>query len=277
MTGLIPTPAPRTGRPGRGATRPLLAAAAAAAALALGVSHHGLADPGTYAPGAGLSGTPHDLSSLGVDFNLSSITQDPKLKVCVFCHAPNDTAGSEAPSSNKPLWNQSLEAVASRYRMYENGPGAPRLGPGASQAVTMGMTPGPVSLVCLSCHDGSSASNAHGNRAALTVASGNVRVVVPQSSGQDSYLGNHHPIGFDYDSVRVADSGIRNAETRLTSTSSIRDHLSGDAMGTGSRLECTTCHSVHNTMNGGEKLLWRSNRNSELCLTCHAKGDYTAP
>jgi len=31
-------------------------------------------------------------------------------------------------------------------------------------------------------------------------------------------------------------------------------------------------HAVHNKGNTGETLLWRSDVNSELCLTCHDKG-----
>jgi hypothetical protein len=29
---------------------------------------------------------------------------------------------------------------------------------------------------------------------------------------------------------------------------------------------------VHNTGNTGETLLWRSDKDSRLCLTCHGKG-----
>ena len=42
-------------------------------------------------------------------------------------------------------------------------------------------------------------------------------------------------------------------------------------------MECSTCHSVHNKGNTGETLLWRSDQNSELCLTCHDKGLYVPP
>jgi predicted CXXCH cytochrome family protein len=38
-------------------------------------------------------------------------------------------------------------------------------------------------------------------------------------------------------------------------------------------LECTSCHSVHNTGNTGERLLWRSDVRSQLCLSCHDKGE----
>ncbi|HEY3349170.1 MAG TPA: cytochrome c3 family protein [Thermoanaerobaculia bacterium] len=37
-------------------------------------------------------------------------------------------------------------------------------------------------------------------------------------------------------------------------------------------MECGTCHSVHNKGNTGESLLWRSDAQSRLCLTCHDKG-----
>ncbi|MFI5395332.1 MAG: cytochrome c3 family protein [Candidatus Binatia bacterium] len=49
----------------------------------------------------------------------------------------------------------------------------------------------------------------------------------------------------------------------------VRDHLYGPG---GTRMECATCHSVHNTGNTGETLLWRSDAGSRLCLTCHDKG-----
>ena len=91
--------------------------------------------------------------------------------------------------------------------------------------------------------------------------------------GKDKYLGNHHPIGFDYDAVQAADTEIRSADTAmLTPTTFVSDHLYGNG-----HMECGTCHSVHNKGNTGETLLWRSDQNSELCLTCHDKGIYTAP
>jgi predicted CXXCH cytochrome family protein len=46
----------------------------------------------------------------------------------------------------------------------------------------------------------------------------------------------------------------------------------GDLLWAG-QMECTTCHDVHNTKNEGEKFLWASDENSDLCMTCHLKGD----
>jgi predicted CXXCH cytochrome family protein len=50
----------------------------------------------------------------------------------------------------------------------------------------------------------------------------------------------------------------------------VRDHLYGEGS---SKMECGSCHSVHNKGNSGETLLWRSDAGSRLCLTCHDKGD----
>jgi predicted CXXCH cytochrome family protein len=75
--------------------------------------------------------------------------------------------------------------------------------------------------------------------------------------------------------AQAGDDEIRNADAAmLTPTTFVRDHLYGAG---NARMECGTCHSVHNKGNAGERLLWRSDQNSKLCLTCHDKGLYTAP
>ena len=86
------------------------------------------------------------------------------------------------------------------------------------------------------------------------------------------HFGHHHPIGFPYDAVQAADPEIRTSDTELLAGDPVSNHL----YGFDNTLECGSCHSVHNTGNQGESLLWRSDQNSELCLTCHAKGYYTA-
>jgi len=156
--------------------------------------------------------------------------------------------------------------------MYQNGPGAPLIGAKASQAIDNGMTPGGVSLLCLSCHDGSVAVNSYGNNFQPTASqsTGASFIGAQYVIGKDNYLGNHHPIGFDYDAVEAIDTEIRSADTaEMGGAGTVREHLFGDS---GTLLECATCHSVHNKGNTGESLLWRSNTSSRLCLTCHDKG-----
>src|SRR5262249_35451102 len=94
--------------------------------------------------------------------------------------------------------------------------------------------------------------------------------------GKDNYLGNHHPIGFDYDAVQSVDTQIRPADaTSMTATTTVRDHLYGPGA---SRMDCGTCHSVHNKGNPhAETLPWRSDGNSDLGPPCHDKGSSTAP
>lgn len=254
-----------------------------------------MAYTGTYVPGSGINGTVHDLGTAHDGMNYVASPADSLNRICIFCHAPHNTyrltaandtsglasggAGPIAPDdafNYLPLWNHTLQTNIN-YAMYDNGPGAPQSGPKASQAILNGMTPGSTSLLCLSCHDGSTAVNSYGNAAQRTgsMSTGSTLISTSYVIGQGRYLGNHHPIGFDYDAVQAADVEIRDASVAmLTPTDFVRDHLYGAG---NTLMECGSCHDVHNTGNTGEALLWRSDQNSELCLTCHDKGTYTAP
>jgi len=279
-----------------------LAYAVLAAGAIAGMARPAQAYTGTYSPGVGINNTVHDLGTAHNGMNYVASPADPLGRLCIFCHAPHNTyklsaanlgpgigvgAGPEAPDdfTYLPLWNHTLNPVLA-YRMYDNGPGAPQSGPRASQARINGMVPGSSSLLCLSCHDGTIAVNSWGNadQRPQSISTGSTLIANAYAIGKDQYLGNHHPIGFNVDQVVTADpdytggvlaGGIRSPDAAmLTPTEFVRDHLYGAG---NSQMECGTCHSVHNVGNNGEALLWRSDQNSELCLTCHAKGIYTAP
>lgn len=244
-----------------------------------------MAYTGTYIPGSGINGTVHDLGTAHNGMNYTASPADPLNRICIFCHAPhntyrltpvNDSSGLAAGGSGPlapddafnylPLWNHTLQTNIN-YAMYDNGPGAPQTGPKASQAILNGMVPGSTSLLCLSCHDGSTAVNSYGNafQRPGSQSTGTTFILPAYAIGQGRYLGNHHPIGFDYDAVQAADPEIRDANVAmLTPTAFVRDHLYGPGNTT---MECGTCHDVHNTGNSGEALLYRSDQNSELCLT----------
>lgn len=64
--------------------------------------------------------------------------------ICVFCHTPHHA------NPAKPLWNKSLPSQ--QFRMYTSSISLSK----AAKSVT---TPGPESLLCLSCHDGRTAIN----------------------------------------------------------------------------------------------------------------------
>ena len=258
-------------------------------ALGLCFASPAMAFSGTYTAGAGINGTVHDLGTANNGMNFTAIPADPLQRVCIFCHAPHSAyklspanggpglgvgGGPQAPDAFNylPLWNHELTGNYASYSMYQNGTGAPTKGPKASQAIKNGMEPGSTSLLCLSCHDGSVAVNSYGNTSQLSSSrsSGGSTIGPQYVIAKDNYLGNHHPIGFDYDAVQAVDSEIRSADTAtLGSAGTVRDHLLGVG---NTRMECGTCHSVHNKGNTGETLLWRSDTNSRLCLTCHDKG-----
>lgn len=246
---------------------------------------------GTYTAGDGINGTVHDLSQPGANgMSYAPNPADTLTRICIFCHAPHNTyklspanggpgagigGGPQAPDAFDylPLWNHELTPNYANYTMYQNGPGAPEIGAKAAQSIQNGMVPGGSSLLCLSCHDGSVAVNSYGNSSQLSrsVSSGGSTIAAQYAIGQDAYLGNHHPIGFNYDAVQAVDTEIRSADTAtLGGAGTVRDHLLGAG---NTQMECGTCHSVHNKGNTGETLLWRSDVNSQLCLTCHDKGN----
>ena len=261
--------------------------------LSLTPASSALAYTGTYTPGSGINGTPHDLGTDHNGINYTANPVDAQQRICIFCHAPHNTyklspanggpglnvgAGPQAPDAFDylPLWNHELTGNFT-YSMYWNGPGAPTTGAKASQAIQNGMEMGSVSLLCMSCHDGSVAVNSYGNtdQPATSRSNGTATISNAYTVGLDNNMQNHHPIGFNYDDVQAIDTEIADADlVSFTATDTVRDHLYGAG---NTQLECASCHSVHNTGNSGESLLWRSDVNSELCLTCHMTGTYTAP
>ena len=257
-------------------------------ALGLSLASSARAYEGTYTAGAGINNTVHDLGTAHNGMNYTAMPSDAPLnRICIFCHAPHDTyklspanggpgagvgGGVQAPDAFDylPLWNHSLTGNFASYTMYQNGPGAPSIGKKASQAIQNGMTPGSTSLLCLSCHDGSVAVNSYGNSSQLSQSGGGPTIGTQYQIGKDNYLGNHHPIGFNYDAVQAVDNEVRSADTAaLGGAGTVRDHLLGVG---NTQMECGTCHAVHNKGNTGERLLWRSDASSRLCLSCHDKG-----
>jgi predicted CXXCH cytochrome family protein len=259
-----------------------------AVALGLALASNAQAFTGSYTPGSGINGTVHDLGTPGNGgMGYLPTPPDPHQRICIFCHAPHSAmklspanggpgagvgSGPQAPDAFNylPLWNHELTGNYASYSMYYNGPGAPQVGPKASQAIQQTMTPGSTSLLCLSCHDGSVAVNSYGNNAQLSTSQsgGGGTIGAQYVIGKDNYLGNHHPIGFSYDVAQAVDTELRPSTATMGTAGTISDHL----YGTGHNMECGTCHAVHNTGNTGETLLWRSDESSRLCLTCHDKG-----
>jgi hypothetical protein len=230
-------------------------------------------------PGEGITGSFHDLSSTGEASTLGDLAEQGGLnRICIYCHSPHHTLKPEDASLAEinyvPLWNHAI-TTNTDWKPYDNGIDDPNDPQHYADSTTLADMPGSVSLLCLSCHDGSVAVNQYGfSPASLTErhATGVGDSSMPERAliGFGADLSNHHPIGFDYASVAAATGGADDE---------IADPLT--AMGTtgksigellwGGKMECGTCHDVHNTKNKGSKFTWVEDTNSAFCKTCHLK------
>ena len=233
--------------------------------------------------GTGITGSAHDLSLATGQGAIYGQT-DSLDRICIFCHAPHHTLEVDAAADilYLPLWNHDVTTL-SYTKLYQSdfgeGPSASGfLGAGESgdddqfvdrhlfnAAETLG-DPSSVSLLCLSCHDGSVAVNAYGFEPSASIGSGDAFLADSFLIGGSGNLSNHHPIGFDYADVTAYDDEIADEYIRFGGTDvtiiSVLDN---------GKMACVTCHDVHNTKNEGESLLWASDRNSGFCCTCHLK------
>lgn len=127
-----------------------------------------------------------------------------------------------------------------------------RLGGQRELLATDPYTPGPSSLMCMSCHNGTVASSVLGSAHA---------VLAGQREGfalPEGWAVRDHPVGVPYPQRA---EGYRprsavEAEKRIPLP--------------GGRVECTSCHDPHNR-SGEPAMLVVSNRRSALCLACHVK------
>jgi predicted CXXCH cytochrome family protein len=244
--------------------------------------------------GTGINGTVHDLRRHNTHLAYQSSQNDDLDRLCIFCHAPHhayrlSTAGAAgtgaiAPANYTylPLWNHTVTTL--EFVPYYNGSAEPQDGPKRSQAIDQNMQIGGSSLLCLSCHDGTVAVNVYGYTPQDTgsISNGSTDISSEYSIGNQGYLANHHPIGFDYDAVAAVDPEIYNANAAVFDHSADPNISMADAPAEpianflqDGKMACSTCHAVHNKGNTGEKLLYVSDQGSNLCLSCHIKGAKT--
>ena len=171
-------------------------------------------------------------------------------QICVVCHAPHNTA----VLADAPLWNHALSTAT--YTVY------------ASSTTNAAIAqPGSTSKLCLSCHDGTVAINSFGGTTGTTFITG--------ADLLGTNLTNDHPIGFTYDAALVSADGALNATTTAVTIGSgtkTRVGTIASNMLYSGRMECASCHDVHNTFTAAAgKLVKVSMTGSGLCITCHAK------
>jgi len=230
---------------------------------------------------------------------------DRQSRICVYCHHPHnadaatgDTGGQSgtkaAIGSYSPLWNRNLStqvfAAYSNGSMMDSSATGSVTGTDKRHVLNAGSNKlSGVSLLCMSCHDGVVAMNAYSQTTGSQEGAGtnNASRVITGTAAFKGDMSNHHPMGFSYQTVQTADKEIAatttvmvpsaadiassNPNAALTGTVTIGDLLYGSV--SGPTFECVTCHDVHNTANapGAERFLWRSNNQSNFCLTCHLK------
>lgn len=185
--------------------------------------------------GQGITGSSHDFS--GETWNSSG-------RICVVCHTPHN---ADASVNNSPLWNH--ETTTATFTLYST--------------ATLDATPGQPdesAKLCLSCHDGTVALDNYGGTTTGTdFITGNALL------GSD--LANDHPVSFTYNTALATSDG------ELFDPSTANSGLGGtidDDMLLAGKMQCASCHDVHNT-SGVSKMLRKGNSASALCFTCHDK------
>jgi predicted CXXCH cytochrome family protein len=187
-------------------------------------------------------GSAHDFSNLwGSD------------EICIFCHTPHN---ADTTIALAPLWNH--EITTATYTTYDS----------ATLDADVGQ-PGGISILCLSCHDGTVAVDSFGGKTGTRIIPEDSRVYI----GKD--LSDDHPISFIFDDGLAAlDSGLHypSSTTVTIGSDKTKTGTISDVLLFNDKLECASCHDVHNTFTTTDGYLLKiSNVGSGLCLTCHDK------
>lgn len=206
---------------------------------------------------AGIIGSKHDLSL------------DASYQVCVQCHTPH-SASTQEGIGVAPLWNR---------RMTNLDAFTPYTSPTLTEICPT--RPSGISLACLSCHDGTgggavnstdqhnvinvpkvnNAANGGGTTSGAGclkchITGGGFSRELTVMAGPD--LSNDHPISMPYP---AANSNYNNPPDAQKGWMDVKLFAG--------KVECPTCHSVHDPTN--VPFLRVANGGSTLCLRCHNK------
>lgn len=221
----------------------------------------------------GIMDTKHNLSTKagtgsnrvinGQEIYLNSGTAE----VCVFCHTPH---GADT-TVNAPLWNRGIN-TSGGYQMYSS----PTLD------ATIDVQPTGVSLACLSCHDGTIASDALRNLPGPGGYDPNPAALGRNPNGWLWNLGiksmsgrgvtdlgtdlrNDHPVSMVYTSAKSSSSTSGNNDF----ATGFYDPPKNNLPLYDGKVQCGTCHDPHRS--NTQTFLRLSNDGSAVCLSCHKK------
>lgn len=191
----------------------------------------------------GIQGSVHDFSQQGWSGG----------EFCVVCHTPHDASSHQ----QAPLWNHTISDTV--YELY----GSPSLIYETEQP-----GPGNPSRLCLSCHDGTVAIDSFGGNG------GNTNITGRANLGTN--LSDDHPVGVYWDHQTGTSNLYCLGCHRLewdpdTSSFAFTGNPGQELKFYNRRVECPSCHDVHNVNVQDEKLLRKTMDGSQLCLHCHPK------
>jgi len=189
---------------------------------------------------------------------------------CVYCHIPPDREGQDSATKGAIKgWNRNLPAT-NTYDLYDS-----------RTLDNKVRIPSPISLLCLSCHDGTMAvdmtvfrpngwRNSEDAAIHLRINGANdlmscgkchngkvAHSIAIKHIGQD--LTNDHPISMTYAGITHKDPDFRQPDGPYGFDNGVKLY--------DNRVECATCHNVHNP---DITLLLREPAD-KLCETCHIK------
>ena len=190
---------------------------------------------------------------------------------CVYCHIPAEKEGEESSTlGGIPGWNRYTPATSTAYDLYDS-----------RTLDNKVRSPSPISLLCLSCHDGTMSVDMTVFKPDGWDSSKDASLHVRLNGGNDlmscgkchkgdaahsieikhigTDLQNDHPISMQYAGLNNRDMDYRPPDNDWGFDNGVKLY--------DSRVECATCHNVHNP---DVNLLLRGGADS-LCETCHTK------
>ena len=216
----------------------------------------GIATPAgaVWPDGVVVNETVHNLSRTATVFPMSTLFADYG-DACVYCHSPH--GGVEG----RPLWNR--EAPTGPYRMYDSG------------SIDMIADPQPtgISLMCLSCHDGTMGLDEvvnHPNDYA-----GQPLGEPIETCATDCHNGGNPDGGFNWENVWLDPDKLRDHHPISILYDPSRDPdfnsvASVEAAGLrlfDGKVQCASCHDPHSQQ--FSPFLRVANSGSSICFVCH--------
>ncbi|MEZ5072911.1 MAG: cytochrome c3 family protein [Bacteroidales bacterium] len=194
---------------------------------------------GTNLGAQSIVNTAHNLSAGGTGDIRASVEGE----ICLFCHTPHNSR----PRS--PLWNK--EETGRSYILYHS-----------STVQAVPGQPDGSSLLCLSCHDGTTALGQLLSRESVLPMSSGVTTLPAGASNLGTDLRDDHPVSFDYTAQLAQSDG------ELKDPSAVLPPVQLEE----GRLQCTSCHDPHRDLY--HDFLRMPDLFSELCLSCHQPGSW---